>query len=137
MMKDTFYYIAGRFCASGMGFSYCEKEVVILEVRAVDYKDAEEEVNKFCHMYYGVQEQKDMWYGIIAYNNWKYKQLYKAEFDRYKARANDPKCLDFEYYKLKSAKLYSAPKVTVTTISHKNPNDYIVSETKEIKEFFS
>ena len=133
-MKNTFYYIAGRFCASGMGFNYCEKEVVILEVRAVDYKDAEEEVDKFCHMYYGVQEQKDMWYGIVAYN-WKYKQLYKAEFDRYKARANDPKCLDFEYYKLKSAKLYSAPKVTISY--YKNPNDYIVSETKEIKEFFS
>lgn len=135
-MKNTFYYIAGRFCASGMGFNYCEQEVVVLEVKAIDYKDAEEEVKKFCYMYYGVQEQKDMWYGLVAYN-WNYKQLYKAEFDRYKAKANDPKCLEFEYYKLKSAKLYSTPKVTVTTISHKNPDNYKVSETKEIKEFFS
>jgi hypothetical protein len=135
-MIDTFYYIAGRFCASGMGFNYCEKDVIVLEVRGIDYKDAEEEVKKFCYIYYGVQEQKDMWYGLVAYN-WNYKQLYKAEFDRYKAKANDPKCLEFEYYKLKSAKLYSTPKVTVTTISHKNPDDYTVSETKEIKEFFS
>ncbi len=135
-MKDTFYYIAGRLCASGMGFNYCEREVIVLEVRAIDYKDAEEEVKKFCYMYYGVQELKDMWYGFVAYN-WNYKQLYKAEFDRYKAKAKDPKCLEFEYYKLKSAKLYSTPKVTVTTFSHKNPYDYTVSETKEIKEFFS
>ena len=77
-----------------------------------------------------------MWYGLVAYN-WNYQQLYKSEFDRYKAKANDPKCLEFEYYKLKSAKLYSTPKVTVTTISYKNPDDYTVSETKEIKEFFS
>ena len=55
-MKNTFYYIAGRFCASGLGFNYCEREVVVLEVRAVDYKDAEEEVKKFCYMYYGYQE---------------------------------------------------------------------------------
>lgn len=135
-MKDTFYYIAGRLCASGMGFNYCEREVIVLEVRAIDYKDAEEEVKKFCYMYYGVQELKDMWYGFVAYN-WNYKQRYKAEFDRYKAKAKDPKCLEFEYYKLKSAKLYSTPKVTVTTFSHKNPYDYTVSETKEIKEFFS
>ena len=133
-MKDTFYYIAGRFCASGMGFNYCEQEVVVLEVRALDYKDAEEEVKKFCYMYYGVQEQKDMWYGLVAYN-WNYRQLYKAEFDRYKAKANDPKCTEFEYYKLKSAKIYSTPKVTISY--YKNVDDYTVSETKEIKEFFS
>lgn len=133
-MKNTFYYIAGRFCASGLGFNYCEREVVVLEVKAIDYKDAEEEVKKFCYMYYGVQEKKDMWYGIIAYN-WNYHQLYKSEFDRYKAKANDPKCKEFEYYKLKSSKLYTTPKITIRY--YKNPNDYIVSETKEIKEFFS
>lgn len=133
-MKNTFYYIAGRFCASGMGFSYCEREVVILEVKALDYKDAEEEAKKFCYEYYGVREKKDMWYGIIAYN-WNYRQLYKSEFDRYKVKANDPTCKSFEYYKLKSKKLYEAPKVTISY--YKNPNDYHVSETKEIKEFFS
>lgn len=133
-MKDTFYYIAGRFCASGMGFNYCERDVIILEVKAPDYKDAEEEVKKFCNMYYGVQELKDMWYGMIAYN-WSYRQLYKAEFDRYKAKAKDPKCENFMFYTLKSKNLYESSKITISY--YKNPNDFYVSETKEIKEFFS
>ena len=46
-MKDTFYYIAGRFSPSGMGFNYCNKDVIVLEVESLDYKDAEEEVKKF------------------------------------------------------------------------------------------
>ena len=75
-----------------------------------------------------------MWYGIIAYN-WKYKQLYKAEFDRYKALANDPKCENYKYFKLKSMKLYETPKITISYF--KNPDDYKVSETTEITEFFS
>lgn len=133
-MKDTFYYIAGRFSPSGMGFNYYDKDVIVLEVEALDYKDAEEEVKKFCNAYYGVQEEKDMWYGIIAYN-WKYKQLYKAEFDRYKALANDPKCENYKYFKLKSMKLYETPKITISY--YKNPDDYKVSETTEITEFFS
>lgn len=133
-MKNTFYYIAGRFCASGMGFNYCERDVIVLEVRALDYKDAEEEVKKFCNIYYGVQEEKDMWYGLVAYN-WTYQQLYKSEFDRYKSRAKDPKCKEFEFYTLKSAKLYAAPKITIT--QYKNPEDYPARETQVIKEFFS
>lgn len=133
-MKDTFYYIAGRFSPSGMGFNYCERDVIVLEVDALDYKDAEEEVKKFCYAYYGVQEEKDMWYGIVAYK-WKYRQLYKGEFDRYKALANDPKCENYTYFKLTSIKLYETPKITISY--YKNPDDYIVSETKEIKEFFS
>lgn len=133
-MKNTFYYIAGRFSPTGMGFTYYEDDVSVIEVKAVDYKDAEEEVKKFCYMMYGYREEKDMWYGFVAYN-WNYKQLYKAEFERYKAKAKDPKCLAFEYYTLKSAKLYTTPKVTISY--YKNPDDYYVSETKEIKEFFS
>lgn len=133
-MKNTFYYIAGRFCASGMGFNYCERDVIVLEVKALDYKDAEEEVKKFCNMYYGVQEQKDMWYGIVAYN-WTYQQLYESELRRYKSKANDPNCKEYKYYTLKSAKLYTAPKITIT--QYKNPEDYPVRETRVIKEFFS
>lgn len=133
-MKNTFYYIAGRFSPTGMGFTYYEDDVSVIEVKAVDYKDAEEEVKKFCYMMYGYREEKNMWYGIVAYN-WNYRQLYKAEFDRYKAKAKDPKCENFMFYTLKSIKLYAAPKVTVSF--YKNPNDYHVSETKEIKEFFS
>ena len=133
-MKDTFYYIAGRFSPTEMGFTYYDNDVSIIEVNALNYKDAEEEVKKFCYVYYGVQEEKDMWYGIIAYN-WKYKQLYKAVFDRYKALANDPKYENYKYFKLKSIKLYETPKITISY--YKNPDDYIVSETKEITEFFS
>lgn len=133
-MKNTFYYIAGRFSPAWMGFTYYENDVSVIEVKALDYKDAEEEVKKFCYMQYGYREEKDMWYGIVAYN-WNYKQLYKAEFDRYKAKAKDLKCENFMFYTLKSIKLYEAPKVTVSY--YKNPNDYYVSETKEIKEFFS
>ena len=95
-MKDTFYYIAGRFTPSGMGFTYYEYDVSVMEVKAIDYKEAEEEVKKFCYAHYGAQEEKDMWYGIIAYN-WNYKQISKAEFERYKAKANDPKWLNGEY----------------------------------------
>ena len=61
--------------------------------------------------------------------------FYKAEFDRYKAKANDPKCENYTYFKLTSIKLYEAPKITISY--YKNPDDYNVSETKEIKEFFS
>lgn len=133
-MKNTFYYIAGRFSPTGMGFTYYEDDVSVIEVKAVDYKDAEEEVKKFCYMMYGYREEKNMWYGIIAYN-WNYKQLYKTEFDRYKVKAKDPKCDKFMFYNLKSKNLYETPKITISY--YKNPNDYHVSETKEIKEFFS
>ena len=133
-MKNTFYYIAGRFCASGMGFNYCERDVIVLEVKALDYKDAEEEVKKFCNLYYGPQEKKDMWYGIVAYN-WTYQQLYTSELHRYKSKANNPKCKEFKFYTLKSIKLYTAPKVTIT--QYKNPEDYPARETQVIKEFFS
>ena len=133
-MKDTFYYIAGRFTPSGMGFTYYEYDVSVLEVKALDYKDAEEEVKKFCYAHYGAREEKDMWYGIIAYN-WNYRQISKAEFEKYKAKTNDPKCKNYTYIEIPSLKVYEAPTMTVSF--YKNPDDYKVGETQEIKEFFS
>lgn len=133
-MKDTFYYIAGRFTPSGMGFTYYEYDVSVLEVKALDYKDAEEEVKKFCCAHYGPQEEKDMWYGTIAYN-WNYRQISKAVFERYKVKMNDPKCKNYTYIEIPSLKVYEAPKMTVSY--YKNPDDYMVGETQEIKEFFS
>lgn len=133
-MKDTFYYIAGRFSPIEMGFTYYDNDVSIIEVKALNYKDAEEEVKKFCYAYYGVQEEKDMWDGIYL-STFMYKQLYKVAFEKYKALANDPKRENYKYFKLKSMKLYETPKITISY--YKNPDDYIVSETTEITEFFS
>ena len=133
-MKDTFYYIAGRFCPTGMGYTYYEYDVSIIEVKVSNRKEAEEEVKKFCYNHYGVREKKDMWYGIVAYN-WNYKEVCKGEFDRYKTKVNDPNCKNYTYVEIPSLKLYEAPKVTISY--YKNPSDYNVSETQEIKEFFS
>ena len=133
-MKDIFYYITGRFTPSGMGFTYYEYDVSVIEVKAIDYKEAEEEVKKFCYAHYGAREEKDMWYGTIAYN-WNYRQISKAEFERYKAKTNDPKCKNYTYIEIPSLKVYEVPKMTV--LHYKDPDDYMVGETKEIKEFFS
>ena len=56
-MKDTFYYIAGSFCPTGMGYNY-EYDVSVIEVKAPNYKDAEEKVKKFCNTHYGIREKK-------------------------------------------------------------------------------
>ena len=52
-----------------------------------------------------------------------------------KTKVNDPNCKNYTYVEIPSLKLYEAPKVTISY--YKNPSDYNVSETQEIKEFFS
>lgn len=63
----TYYFVAGKFQAAGMGFNYNDDKIGI-RCNADTFADAKQKVIDFCTLHFGESyKQMDMWYGEVAY----------------------------------------------------------------------
>lgn len=133
MERTTFYFLAGRFSPTNMGFTYNEKDIFLFAIKGYDYNVAFDEAEVICKAFYGEQKTKNMWYGLVAHN-WKLTQIHKHVYDYMFSKLNEKDCkIDHQFFKFKT----SEPDPPIEQIIHKDPNNYPVSETQTINDFFN
>ena len=79
-MNKFYYFIFGEFTPTGYGYNY-ESNQEFFEVNAKTYEDAYQTVYLKCVEKHGVQNYKDMWYGVEAFN-WKLEPQTKYYFEK-------------------------------------------------------
>ncbi len=63
----TYYFVAGKFQAVGMGFNYNDSKIGI-RCNADTFAEAKQKVIEFCTIHFNAQYKKiDMWYGEMCY----------------------------------------------------------------------
>lgn len=78
-MNKFYYFVVGEFNPTGYGYNY-DYNQEFFEVYANTYEDAYQAVYMKCVEKYGLQNYKDMWYGLQAYN-WKIEPHTKQIFN--------------------------------------------------------
>jgi len=78
-MKKFFYFTTGQFSPVQYGYNY-ERNQKFFEVYAETYDEAYQAVYMKCTEIYGLQNYKDMWYGLEAFN-WKIEPRSKYYFN--------------------------------------------------------
>lgn len=79
-MNKFYYFVFGEFNPTGYGYNY-DYNQQFFEVYANTYEAAYQVVYMKCVEKYGLQNYKDMWYGLEAYN-WKIEPRSKYYFDK-------------------------------------------------------
>ena len=79
-MNKLYYFVFGEFTPTGYGYNY-ERNQEFFEVNAKTYEDAYQAVYMKCVEKHGLQNYKDMWYGVEALN-WKLDPQTKYFFEK-------------------------------------------------------
>ena len=75
----TYYFVAGKFQAVGMGFNYSDSKIGI-RCNADTFIIAKQKVIDFCTIHFGESyKQMDMWYGEVAYP-WNFEPVTECFF---------------------------------------------------------
>ena len=79
-MNKLYYFVFGEFTPVQYGYNY-ERNQEFFEVNAKTYEDAYQAVYMKCIEKHGLQNYKDMWYGVEALN-WKLDPQTKYFFEK-------------------------------------------------------